>query len=196
MLELPVDKQLIFMKSCRLLDVQLRYGGIQTVGHFWKVGRAFKLDSATRPSWEDDSKNGLTGLERWYIQKLAQELASGSHGKQYAGFAEHLREFLAQDASMSRRDRPSLAKQFKDWMTREIVDAMRFRRRRLYPACPTAPSKLRLLTVESSLPKISIHAVRGTSSQLQDQVPNRAKLENMSHWRSTWTDTPKRAIHA
>ncbi|KAI4151690.1 MAG: hypothetical protein LQ340_003362 [Diploschistes diacapsis] len=135
--EPSMDKELIFLKSCRFPSVKLRKDGAQTTGHLWKVGRSFEPNYMTGSCRKDDRRQGLTWRERRYIRQLASELGSGSHGRQYVDLAEHLHVYLEEDAILSEEDNLSLAKRFKDWMASKVASAIDSSRKVLYLACLT-----------------------------------------------------------
>ena len=107
------------------------------MGHLWKVGGTFKLNRTVKWGRKDSRRIGLTSRERWYIGQMASELGSGSHGGPYAPLANNLYEYLEEDASLSKGDKLSLAKQFKNWMASRLVDAIDSGEEIVHLACLT-----------------------------------------------------------
>ena len=118
----PVEgNELTFIKSCRFLNVELSEEGIETAGHFWKLGKMITRKFSNKMPYEIDSSDGLGRHQRWRLRQLADTLKSGKHGKRYTGLAKDIDSFLKEDAHL---EGESFSKQYKDLMAEEVIQAI------------------------------------------------------------------------
>ena len=121
----PVAQKLTFAKNCRFGDVKLTDLGVQTKGHIWKLGKPVVVSPYLQPIREHGPRYGLTHLERQCLHSLADQLKYRRLGSRYNHLAAKLRGYLAEDAAAKI---PSAAKDFKDCMAREVIEAMQSRK--------------------------------------------------------------------
>jgi hypothetical protein len=118
----PVEgNELTFIKGCRFLDVKLLKEGIETAGHFWKLGRMITRNFSDELPFEIDSSHGLRRDQRRRLRQLANSLNSGEHGGRYTHLADDIDSFLEQDA---RLEGGHFSKQYKDLMAEEVIQAI------------------------------------------------------------------------
>jgi hypothetical protein len=119
----PTAQKLTFAKHCRLVNVNLTPHGIETRGHVWRLGRKVILGSGFEEHPRDQKYEvGLSSIERSWMEFLVWELKSGNLGKRYTYLATKIEGYLEEDRTMSES---TTAKEFKDWMARDIIEAMR-----------------------------------------------------------------------
>jgi len=118
-----VDKQLTFIKGCRLPSVILLKEGIKTAGQLWKLGKVVETRKfPSRLPWERSPDYGLGLYQRRRLRQLVNELASGKHGKKYKTLARDINKFLHEDAALE--DDADFVKQYKDLMAEVLVQAI------------------------------------------------------------------------
>ncbi|KAL9137057.1 MAG: hypothetical protein Q9175_001735 [Cornicularia normoerica] len=118
----PVEnKELTFLKSCRLVDVRLSPDGIVTSGRLWKLYKAINTDTSTfeMPS-EKEFRNGLNAYQRSRLRYLSVVLQLQGHER----LAVDLEEYLHEDA----KDLQYPSKQYKDLMAESVVEAIKNRK--------------------------------------------------------------------
>ena len=114
------NKELTFIKRCRLVDVRLMPDGIVTSGRLWKLHKAIDTDELTlRTRPEGETPNGLNGYQRSLLRQLCVELQLQG----YKPLAEDLDEYLNDDID----GKWSPEKSYKDLMAERIVEAIRQR---------------------------------------------------------------------
>lgn len=115
------NKELTFIKNCRLVDVRLSLDGIVTSGRLWKLHKAIDTgDFTSKAPFERRSRNGLNGYQRSRLRQLSRELRSQNHRP----LADDLDDYLHEDT----RHKSYPSKQYKDLMAEEVVEAIRTRK--------------------------------------------------------------------
>lgn len=114
------NKELTFIKRCRLVDVRLIPDGIVTSGRLWKLHKAIDTNGLTsRAQPEGETPNGLKRYQRSLLRQLCVELQLRGHKK----LAEDLDGYLNDDID----GKGSPEKSDKDLMAEQIVEAIRQR---------------------------------------------------------------------
>lgn len=88
------DKELMFIKKCRLINVRLSLDGIVTSGRLWKLHKKIEIGEFTfEPSFNKSSRKGLNGYQRSRLRQLSLELQLQGHET----LANDLDDFLDED---------------------------------------------------------------------------------------------------
>ena len=147
----PVEnKELTFIKSCRLVDVRLSLDGIVTSGRLWKLHKAIDtglFTSQTQP--EREYPNGLNSYQRSQLRRLSEDLRLQG----YETFATDLDDYLQEDAE----DLSYPSKQYKDLMAEVVVEAIR-ERRTIHLGCLVGRNPYRGIFVTDAALEIPSHA--------------------------------------
>lgn len=118
------DKQLTWLKSCRLHDVSLSRQGISTKGHLWKICNIMHTREWPKPPrWSRKrTANGLNDFQRDCLNQLAGELWHANGG--YQPLAFKLWQYLDEDEH-TQAHLVSPTKEYTDLMAETVVEAIR-----------------------------------------------------------------------
>ncbi|CAJ2501590.1 Uu.00g044430.m01.CDS01 [Anthostomella pinea] len=119
----PVDEELTFIKSCRLLDPVLTLEGTQTRGHLWKLGRTIRREPMRRLKYSTLSP----------LEILATELNYKKYGASYPGLATSILAWMQDSSAAANKRANKLYHQqqrhrrpweWREWMANEVEAAL------------------------------------------------------------------------
>jgi hypothetical protein len=145
------QKELTWLKNCRLPNPELVPSGIKSTGYLWSVQATMYTDKwrplsgrYSRRIWKD----GLNDKQRLYLFELIQKLRGWGHS---GGLRKELSKYLRRDMESRYsppRDRERAVKRYKDVMAREVCLAIQ-ERRPLYLAAVCGTKALKAIFVGS-----------------------------------------------
>ncbi|OAP61266.1 hypothetical protein AYL99_03467 [Fonsecaea erecta] len=120
----PIRQQLTFIKSCRLIQVQLVKDGIQTRGHLWEIGPQISVNVRRRVPRQYRSGSGLSKHHRRSLHQLLLQLRAGRSRMRQARLASYLEGFLDEDENCAGVDELSFSRKFQTWMAGAVGEAI------------------------------------------------------------------------